>query len=193
MAENKKVTEKAPAKETAKTKRVRRVSVDVQSPKEGEVTASISLNVAGHAEPLVYPVDFSTIDKNFLQQAALAGMVTRLSIAYGGETEAAKIVEAITKEFKNFDEKKFISRATSVKKLNAPDVVLAWMAVMGANPENQEELAKYCESWANRNDEDKEKVSKNRKVIVELERIQAERRLAKKQKEAIADDSALEL
>lgn len=168
-------------------KRTRRVTSEITLPKDGSLVGTITLNIVG-AEPIVYEANFGAFSDEFVQQAALAGLTTRLSIAYSGKTDPADIVKAIEAEIENFNNNKFISRYTMERKVNAPDIVVAWILAKEQDPNDREVLAQHMDSWSSRTDEQKYAIQNNLKVAIKLEELQAARRLARKAKEATADD-----
>jgi len=171
--------------------RVRRVSSNIKF--ENGYTGNIILDVKGLEDKIDFEVNFEEMPVDLIHQAALAGFNARLAIAYAGLTDPQEISTAIQAEIGNFRAGKFISRNLAPKKLNVPDIVIAWMLAVGKDTTSEEEVTKYATSWANRDEEQKGVISNNLKVITELDKLQAAKRLAKKQKDALVDDSVLEI
>lgn len=175
------------------TKRTRRVTSEITLPKDGSTIGVLTYNVAGIEGAITKEVDLSTLAQNVINEAVLVGLNTRVGIAYSGILEPEKVLEAIDKEFQNFAEGKYISRASMERKINAPDIVIAWITSVGADIADHSVVTKYVTAWATYDDERKNTIANNRKVIIALEELQAARRLEKKAKTAVDDDSLLEL
>jgi len=162
-----------------KQQRIRRVTTDVVVPQNGETVGKISLNVAGVEELVNYEVDLATLPVSFLYHAALAGMVSRLGIAYSGVIEPGKIVEAIKKELGNFDNGKFVSRNTADHTVKAPDIVKAWVIAVGKDAGDAETVKVYAEAWKNRSEADKAKIKADGRVATAYSQLLFEKRLGK--------------
>ena len=67
------------------------------------------------------------------------------------------------------------------------------MNSVGADTSDPVILNKYVTAWQGYDEERKAKISSNLKVIVALEELQAARRIEKKTKTAVDDDSLLDL
>lgn len=180
-------------KEVEVQARTRRVTTSVKLPEAGGSIGSIDLAVVGIATPISFTVDFEELPVALVQQAAIAGFNARFGIAYAGLTDPQEIATVIEAEIANFREGKFVSRSNQPKKVSAPDIVIAWMTAVGKDVSSETEVQVYVANWNSRSDSDKEKITNNWKVIEELDKIHAARRLAKKQKEAVQDDGALEI
>lgn len=176
-----------------KVKRQRRVTSDITLPEAGSSIATISLDVAGIGEIINYQVDFATMDESFVRQAALAGMVSRLGIAYSGITDPQEIVAAINDELDKFSQGKFVSRSSSDRAVNAPDIVIAWIRAVNKNPEDKATLAVYLGAWKDKSEAEKAKIKTNELVATIFEQMQYEKRMAKVEQVANADESVLEL
>lgn len=174
-----------------KPKRVRRVTSDVTLPVSGSNKANIALDVAGIDTIINYEVDFSTMDESFIYQAALAGMVNRLGIAYSGLTDPDEIKQAIEEELSNFGQGKFISRSASERAVKAPDIVIAWIRAVNKNPEDRATLAEYMGGWRKKSDEEKAKIKSNELVATIFEQMQYEKRMARVEQEGNDDESVL--
>jgi hypothetical protein len=175
-----------------KTKRIRRVTSEITLPKDGS-TGLLTYNVVGLEQPIVKEVNIAELQEALRNEATLVGLNTRVSIAYSGMTDPAEIAAAIDKEFGNFAEGRYISRASMERKVNAPDIVIAWVTSVGADVNDGNLVAKYANAWQGYDEARKATISNNRKVIIALEELQAARRLEKKGKTAIDDDSILAL
>lgn len=175
-------------KPATKVARIKRVNSSWAAPEGDNRQGTITLNIAGIAEPLVYLVDLDTLPVAFADQAILTGLSTRLSIAYSGITEPHEVVAAINKELENFANFKFISRSTYEKKVHAPDTIIAWMLAREADTTDTKLVAQYVAAWAKKNDVERKAITDNFKVAVKLEEIQANRRLAKKADKQVGDD-----
>jgi len=174
-----------------KPKRVRRVTSDVTLPVSGSNKANIALDVAGIDTIINYEVDFATMDESFIYQAALAGMVNRLGIAYSGLTDPDEIKQAIEDELSNFTQGKFISRSASERAVKAPDIVIAWIRAVNKNPEDKATLAVYLNAWKEKSDAEKALIKTNELVATIFEQMQYEKRMAKVEQEGNADESVL--
>lgn len=180
--------------EVKKQPRVRRVTTDITMPHAGETVGVVSLDVNGLDTIINYEVDFATAPTEFVQQAALAGLVARLGIAYSGVTEPEKIKEAVEKEIANFKQGKFVSRSTADKKVAVPLVVVAWIRAVGKNAEDKAVVAEYMGAWKEKDTAGKNKIRNNERVATIYEQLMYEKRMAKIDDSASEEDEdALEL
>jgi len=161
-----------------KVSRVRRVSSEVVAPNIGEHIGTITYKIAGIEDPIIKTVDFETLDESFKQKAILAGMNSRVAIAVGGLVDSTGIVEAINKQFELFFSGVYVTRTAKEDKA-LPDIIVAWMTVVGAVPS---ESQKYIDSWNSRDDASKLQITNNKDVITELVKIAALKKIAKKNK-----------
>ena len=168
--------------------RQRRVSTKINLPEGDSSVGTIVLTIADVDTPLIYEVDFNSIAPQVLFAATLAGIANKFANAYAGAKEAGLIVSAIEREIAVLATGEFTSRTLNEVKIELPDVIAAWMLAGGKDVTSASDVALYKASWDSRDEAGKEIIASNLQVIVELNKMQAARRLAKKAKGAIQGD-----
>ena len=171
--------------------RQKRVSTKINLPEGDSSVGTIVLTIADVDTPLVYEVDFNSIAPQVLFAATLAGIANKFANAYAGAKEAGLIVSAVEKEIAVLATGEFTSRTLREVKIELPDVIAAWMLAGGKDITSASDVALYKASWDSRDEAGKASIASNLQVIVELDKMQAARRLAKKAKGAV--ESTLEI
>lgn len=170
--------------ELANKSRVRRVTTKIKLPEVGSSVGSVTLHITGADAPFTYEVDFNTISEQVLFAATLNGISNKFASAYAGSKSPEEVLSAVQKEVDQLETGEFTSRTLREVKIDIPDIVLAWMTANKADVTDFAVVAKYKASWDSRDDESKLHISENISVIETLDKILAERRLAKKTKNA---------
>jgi hypothetical protein len=168
------------------TARTKRVSTEVVLPRAGETVGTVTVHIVD-GPSIQYVADVAEMSPEFLHQAVFAGLQSRIGNAYSGNTTAETIEAAVTKEIENFNNNIFIARASFVKKVNAPDIVIAWVTAMGKDASDAEVVAKYNDAWTNKDEAGKKVITDHPRIAAEYIQILANKRLAKvgKQEETV--------
>ena len=168
--------------------RVRRVTTKIALPVEDSTVGTITLHITGAEAPFVYEVDFANISEQIVFAATLNGISNKFASAYAGAKTPEAVLEAVQKEVAQLATGEFTSRTLREPKVDLPDIVLAWMTSVNVDITDPANVAKYKNAWEGRDATDKAKISENKLVIETLDKILAERRLAKKIKNASTEE-----